>query len=199
MSCFIENRPCDICGQEQDDGSPDKLCPDCRKAVADAKAQLMKSIAIDKIAKELRAEHRGTVKAGSGYFGALQTAAEVQALRTPRTPEEALAHIREAVGDGGTVKFAPDNLTAQLNGEIQRIYGAIRAAEGREVKRPLWTADGVRIHMVLPWNEDGTATPEGVAAVKAAGEALGIPLTPEDIWEVAALRLRDHEQTQIKS
>ncbi len=161
MSCFIENRPCDICGQEQDDGSPDKLCPDCRKAVADAKAQLMKSIAIDKIAKELRAEHRGTVKAGSGYF--------------------------------------PDNLTAQLNGEIQRIYGAIRAAEGREVKRPLWTADGVRIHMVLPWNEDGTATPEGVAAVKAAGEALGIPLTPEDIWEVAALRLRDHEQTQIKS
>jgi hypothetical protein len=39
---------------------------------------------IEKIAKGLRAERRGTVAAGGGYFGAMQVAAQVQArFRTP--------------------------------------------------------------------------------------------------------------------
>ena len=38
----------------------------------------MRRIDIDKIAKGLGAERRGKVAAGSGYFGAMQIAAEVQ-------------------------------------------------------------------------------------------------------------------------
>lgn len=49
---------------------------------------------MEKIEKGLGAKRVGSVKAGSGYFGAIQLAAEVQATRAslaaPRTPSNHL-------------------------------------------------------------------------------------------------------------
>ena len=45
---------------------------------------MKKRLDMDKIAKGLRAERRGTVRAGGGYFGAMQLTAEIEArFRVP--------------------------------------------------------------------------------------------------------------------
>lgn len=89
-------------------------------------------------------------------------------------------------------------MTAQYNVEIQAIYGAIRQAQGRPNVRGFWTQDGERIRGIL----DGPVE-QGIRivldterlAVTEAGKALGIELSPGDIWEEAAMRLRHQRGT----
>lgn len=67
------------------------------------------------------------------------------------------------------------------------------------LKRPLWTADGIDIGAVMPLTPEGHVTEDAKAAVRRAGEALGIALDVNDLWENAALRLRDLRAKGVKS
>lgn len=110
-------------------------------------------------------------------------------MTTPKTPEEALAHVR-AAAEAGNIEFASDTLCAQLDHEVQIIYRAIRAAEGKKVKRDLWASDRSTINDVLDTGADGKVTAEAKAAVELAGMALSIPLSCKDLWSDAAMCLR---------
>jgi len=115
----------------------------------------------------------------------------------PKTPEEALAHIR-AAARADDVTLAPDVLTRQYDAEIQEIFVALRLCLGRPPRRPMWVADGQQVGCVLEWategdDESGYST-ESIAACLEVGERLGIALTPHSIWEEAASRLRERRR-----
>lgn len=108
----------------------------------------------------------------------------------PRTPEEALARIRQAAASG-CVSFEDDSVAARYDEEIQTIFEAIRAAKGLpRSKRGLWTADRQQIGWILKADESGEVLPDERECVRRAGEALGIELSADDVWEDAAIRLR---------
>lgn len=106
--------------------------------------------------------------------------------------KEALEKIKDAAA-ANKVCFAADDLTEQLDEEIQDIYGAIRVAQtGKPPKRAIWVANGQTLGAVL----GSPPTLQDYRALSEAGQALGIPLDSHEYWEVAALRLRLHRRLQ---
>lgn len=116
------------------------------------------------------------------------------------TPEQALASIKAAAVEG-CIRLASDELTAQYNEEIQRIYATIsQALHGKPPRRPIWTADGQDIGVVLTWDQDTKDyTPDSYQALKVASQTLGVTLTPRTIWEDAAASLRSLSPSIQKS
>ena len=84
--------------------------------------------------------------------------------------------------------MAPDTLTSRLNTEVQRIFLALREAEGIVPKRPLWVGNGYPLSVVLMGDQQQWERTVAQASIK-----LGIDLNVNDKWEDAALRLRDLE------
>lgn len=117
----------------------------------------------------------------------------------PKTPEEALAAIKEAA-EAGNIEFASDTLTSQLDTEIQEIFRELTFAyRGRYPTRAIWTADGVSLGVIL--DRDPTSreyTRESLEACRTAAEKLGIELSPRMTWEEAALQLRG-KRAKIRS
>lgn len=110
--------------------------------------------------------------------------------------KEAFEKIKDAAAVG-TIGFAADDLTGQLDEEIQDIYRAFRLAQtGAEPRRPIWVADVQPLSLVLGRGGDGNIVGSDLQALVAAGKALGIDLDPNEFWEVAALRLRSHRSLQ---
>jgi hypothetical protein len=120
--------------------------------------------------------------------------------KPPQTPEETLALIKEAAGNG-RIDFAPDSLTAKYDYEIQTIFSLLYFEKrGEKPKRKIWTADGVTVGFVLDYNADTKDyTPESYEICKRVGEQLGISLTPRTVWEEAAAELRSKNPTTVKS
>ena len=110
-----------------------------------------------------------------------------------KKPEEVLAEIKQAAKDG-KVEFASDVLAAALNEEIQKIFSTIKMIEtGNPPKRPLWTADGIQIGIIMELDENGRPTQKARQIIEQVSLILGISLSTKDTWEEAALRLRDKE------
>ncbi len=109
------------------------------------------------------------------------------------TPDEALLLIKK-LADEGRVRYASDKLCSQLDDEIQEIYAAVRLDErGKPPARDLWTSDGQTIRGVLDRGTDEEAL------FKKVSDRLGIVVKPTDLWEEAALRLRDYKNVVTKS
>lgn len=85
-----------------------------------------KRLDMDRIAKRLGGERKGTVSPGHGYFGALQLAAEVQArFRTPANggrPTDPAWEERRLVP-----------LTSPTLARLERLAAAVTKAAGKEV------------------------------------------------------------------
>lgn len=111
-------------------------------------------------------------------------------MSDPKTPEEALAAIKEAAEEGRVV-FASDTVARTLDEYIQRIFREIRiTSRGEPPKWPLWAADDCTVGFVLDNFGKSERDQEVLAAVSAK---LGIPLSASDTWVDAGFRLRDHE------
>jgi len=110
----------------------------------------------------------------------------------PKTPEEALAHIKEAAAEG-TLQFASDSLVAPLNAEIQEIFAGIYTIlKGCPPKRECWVSDGAHVGGMYPPGDEA-------GAIAQVSKQLGIPLSGGDLWLDAALRLRDHRRTGTRA
>ncbi len=115
-----------------------------------------------------------------------------------KSPERATADtIRTAVVKG-EFTMAPDVLTAQLDDEIQKIFIALYLIhKQKEPKRGIWTADGQPVGVVLDWDEKTSQyTEQSYRTLEKVSALLGIPLTPQTLWEDAALALRDKNRTE---
>lgn len=119
-------------------------------------------------------------------------------MSSPKTPEEALALIKEAA-ENGNVAFAPSQQAEALDPEIQEIFAAIRVAQtGRTPKRGIMASDESSLSDVLDFDvADGVFTlrPEEVRALSEASQKLGIELHRGDLFVDAALRLRELRST----
>lgn len=113
-----------------------------------------------------------------------------------KKPPERLTADTLRTGPMPSIVFGEDTLTAQLDTEIQEVYEAlIWAYKEEKPRRPIWTADGVSIAVVLNWDQNTKEyTPESLRAIDKASEMLGIKLRIETTWEEAALALRDKKR-----
>ena len=119
------------------------------------------------------------------------------------TDKKALEIIKKTAAEG-KFEFAPDTICASLDAEIQQIYSAIRIAEkGKPPKRPIWISDGNRVSICMEGEVvEGRfhVYEHGLKAIATASQQLGIALSADDIWEEAAMRLRDKQKpNEIKS
>jgi len=115
----------------------------------------------------------------------------------PDEAQAALSKIKELAA-AGEIELASDTLTAQLDAEIQEIFRALYSVHyGREPKRPIWTADGVGVGIILDYDPAAKDYSQpSFEACRIVGEQLAIELSPRTTWEVAALRLRNKRATQ---
>jgi len=116
--------------------------------------------------------------------------------RKPDEADEALARIK-AAAEAGNIEFASDTLTSQLDAEIQEIFRELYVSHnGREPKRPIWTADGTTLGVMLDYDAATREyTEKSFATCRFVGKKLGIELTPRTKWEEAGLQLRAKRAT----
>jgi hypothetical protein len=95
----------------------------------------------------------------------------------PNTPEEALAHVREAATEG-RVTLADDTIVAQLDEQVQVIYRELREIIGlRHAKRPAWIADCMTVGGLVSFlQDDPTDTEQTARHIGALAQSLAIPL-----------------------
>lgn len=98
--------------------------------------------------------------------------------------KDVLEEVR-ALAAENKISFASDRLTSELDSEIQFLFETIYFAwRGTTPKRAIWVADGCKIGSIID-------PPEAAREVlRVASSAIGIELSPDDLWEDAALRLR---------
>lgn len=117
-----------------------------------------------------------------------------------KTPEEILAEIKKAVAEG-KYELAPDSIAVEYDPEIQRIFRALFVeSRGREPKRPIWCSDLSDIGVLFDWDPETKDYPAATYAVcTKVGTALGIEVSPKDLFVDAAIRLRSKESKSPKS
>jgi len=118
------------------------------------------------------------------------------AKRVPSEAEAALERVKAAAA-AGKIRFASDTLTAQVDAEIQEIFRELLITHnGREPKRPIWTADGATLGVMLDYDPaTRDYTERSFETCRFVGKKLGIEITPRTKWEEAGLQLRAKRAT----